>query len=65
MTILVRNLDGTTSEFRAPWKLRLVSFDIEDENGDGIFEPGEHVLVRRIRICNVGRIQVIGCLLLS
>ncbi|TKA83691.1 hypothetical protein B0A55_00261 [Friedmanniomyces simplex] len=37
-----------------PWKLRLVSFDIEDENGDGIFEPGEHVIVRRIRISNIG-----------
>ncbi|CAK1365084.1 unnamed protein product [Cercospora beticola] len=40
MVILVQNLDGTISEYDKPWKLRIVSFDIEDENGDGIFEPG-------------------------
>ncbi|KAK5123601.1 hypothetical protein LTR85_002639 [Meristemomyces frigidus] len=52
--IVVRNQDGTSSEYREPWKLRLVSFDVEDENGDGIFEPGEHVVVRRVRVQNIG-----------
>ena len=52
VTIVVRNLDGTDNAYEEPWKLRLVSFDIEDENGDGVFEPGENMIVRRIRISN-------------
>lgn len=59
MTILVRASDGTTTQYESPWKLRLVSFDIEDENGDGIFEPGEHVVVRRICIQNIGKLPAV------
>lgn len=54
MVILVQNLDGTISEYDKPWKLRLVSFDIEDENGDGIFEPGEKIIIRRVCVENIG-----------
>jgi hypothetical protein len=32
-----------------------VGFDLEDENVDGIFEPGEHLFVRRIRVKNFGK----------
>ncbi|GIZ44888.1 hypothetical protein CKM354_000807300 [Cercospora kikuchii] len=53
MVILVQNLDGTISEYDIPWKLRLVSFDIEDENGDGIFEPGEKIVIRRVCVENI------------
>jgi len=31
-----------------------VDFDLEDENEDGIFEPGEHIFIRRIRVKNSG-----------
>jgi hypothetical protein len=31
-----------------------VSFDVVDENDDGIFEPGEHLLVKNIRVQNTG-----------
>lgn len=59
MTISVRASDGTITQYDAPWKLRLLSFDIEDENGDGIFEPGEHVVVRRICVQNMGKPLVV------
>ncbi|KAK6525330.1 hypothetical protein TWF694_005473 [Orbilia ellipsospora] len=32
----------------------LVDFDVVDENEDGIFEPGEHIYVKNIRIQNTG-----------
>lgn len=48
--------DGSTQQYESLYRLELVDFDVEDENGDGIFEPGEHVLVRRIRIRNTGKL---------
>ncbi|KAF7506176.1 hypothetical protein GJ744_012156 [Endocarpon pusillum] len=53
-TIHVRHADGTRHEYSSPYKLELVDFDVEDENGDGIFEPGEHLFIRRIRVRNTG-----------
>lgn len=53
-TIIVRSCDGEEQEYPSPYNLELVDFDIEDENGDGIFEPGEHIMVKRIRIRNTG-----------
>ncbi len=53
-TIVVRSGDGQEQEYTSPYNLELVDFDIEDENGDGIFEPGEHIIIRRIRIRNTG-----------
>lgn len=56
ITIRVRNHNGTTQQYDSRYRLELVDFDIEDENGDGIFEPGEHILVRRIRVRNTGKL---------
>ncbi|MCJ1398122.1 hypothetical protein MMC11_001319 [Xylographa trunciseda] len=52
--IVVRSEDGSVLNYTSLYKLELLGFDVEDENGDGIFEPGEHVLIRRIRIRNSG-----------
>lgn len=54
VTIAVQHDDGTTREYTSPWLLELIDFDVEDENGDGIFEPGEHIFIRRIRVRNAG-----------
>ena len=53
-TIHVRHADGTRHEYTSRYELELVDFDVEDENGDGIFEPGEHLFIRRIRVRNTG-----------
>ena len=53
-SIFVRYHDGTTSRYDRRYQLELVDFAIEDENGDGIFEPGEHILIRHIRVRNTG-----------
>jgi hypothetical protein len=53
-TIHVRQPDGTRQEYTSQYELELVDFDVEDENGDGIFEPGEHLLILRIRVRNTG-----------
>ena len=53
-TIVVRSRDGGEQEYPSRYNLELVDFDIEDENGDGVFEPGEHIMVKRIRIRNTG-----------
>lgn len=54
VTIAVHHRDGSTVEYSAPWTLELVDFEVEDENGDGIFEPGEHAFIRRIKVRNLG-----------
>jgi hypothetical protein len=54
-TIHVRHDDGTHHEYGSKYELELVDFAVEDENGDGIFEPGEHVFIRRVRIRNTGQ----------
>jgi hypothetical protein len=54
-TIVVRMRDGMQRQYTSKYDLELVDFDIEDENGDGIFEPGEHIYVRRIRVRNNGQ----------
>ncbi len=53
-TIVVRMRDGRHQEYTSKYSLELIYFDIEDENGDGIFEPGEYLYVRRIRVRNNG-----------
>jgi hypothetical protein len=52
--IVVRKADGTEQRYNSIYKLELVDFDVEDENGDGIIEPGEHLFVKRIRVKNTG-----------
>jgi len=53
--IIVRHLNGDRPRYDKCYDLQLVNFDLEDENGDGIFEPGEHVIVRRIVVKNAGK----------
>jgi hypothetical protein len=47
--------DGTEATYPTRYDLKVVSFDIVDENEDGIFEPGEHLLVKNIRVQNTGK----------
>ncbi|XXG98999.1 hypothetical protein Hte_005332 [Hypoxylon texense] len=53
-TIVVQKSDGSQQEYSSLYDLELVDFDVEDENGDGIFEPGEHLFIRRITVRNSG-----------
>ena len=53
--IVVTLRDGTQRNYNSKYNLELVDFDVEDENGDGIFEPGEYAFVRRIRVRNSGQ----------
>ena len=53
-TIFVRFHDGTQQQHDSCYQLELLDFDVDDENGDGVFEPGEHVFIRRIRVRNTG-----------
>ena len=52
--IVVKYHSGQRQRYSKCYDLQLVGFDLEDENGDGIFEPGERLFVRRIRIKNAG-----------
>lgn len=42
------------------YRLKVISFDISDENDDGIFEPGEEVTVRNIVVDNYGAVPSPG-----
>ncbi|KAG8529861.1 uncharacterized protein KY384_005342 [Bacidia gigantensis] len=53
-SIFVKYHNGRTERYSSQYLLELVDFDVEDENGDGIFEPGERVSICRIRIRNRG-----------
>ncbi|KAI9711435.1 MAG: hypothetical protein M1812_007180 [Candelaria pacifica] len=53
-TFYVRHHDGSQQQYTTRYQLELVDFAVEEENGDGIFEPGEHLFIRRIRIRNAG-----------
>ncbi|KAK4449879.1 hypothetical protein QBC34DRAFT_462541 [Podospora aff. communis PSN243] len=46
--------DGTEITYPSLYCLKVVGFDIFDENEDGINESGEHLLVRNIRVRNTG-----------
>lgn len=54
ITIAVQHDDGTTRRYNSAWSLELVDFEIEDENADGVFEPGEFLHIRRVRVRNIG-----------
>jgi hypothetical protein len=56
--IIVRNRDGGRPRYDNCYDLQLVDFDLEDENGDGIFEPGDQVIVRRMIIKNAGKMII-------
>lgn len=53
--IRVLKKDLTEATYPGPYKLEVVSFDVIDENEDGINEPGEHLLVKNIKVKNAGR----------
>ncbi|KAH0564731.1 hypothetical protein GP486_001878 [Trichoglossum hirsutum] len=50
--IRVVNRDLTESTYPDRYDIRVVSFDILDENRDGVNEPGEHLLVTNIKVQN-------------
>ncbi|KAL8673302.1 MAG: hypothetical protein Q9168_002264 [Polycauliona sp. 1 TL-2023] len=52
--LLVRQDNGTVSTYDAIFEFQLLGFDVVDENGDGVFEPGECAIIRNIRIKNSG-----------
>ncbi|KAI8627526.1 hypothetical protein F5Y19DRAFT_486768 [Xylariaceae sp. FL1651] len=54
VTIIVQRPDQSRQEYSSLYSLVLTDFDVEDENGDGIFEPGEHLFIRRIKVQNSG-----------
>jgi hypothetical protein len=60
--IYVTSKTGPDQMYRSRYQLELVDFDVEDENEDGVNEPGEHVFVRRIRVKNTGTYEVPFCL---
>lgn len=53
--VLMNN--NTESTYPTIYKLRVVSFDVVDENEDGVNEPGEHLLVKNIRVENTGKLR--------
>jgi hypothetical protein len=46
--------DGTEATYPARYELKVISFDVVDENQDGINEPGEHLFVKNVRVENSG-----------
>lgn len=61
VVIFVKSRTATEPEqYRSVYQLELVDFDVEDENEDGIFEPGEHLFIRNIKIKNAGESRGYG-----
>lgn len=54
VTFAVHHNGGSTQECSSLWLLELAGFEVEDENGDCVFEPGESLSIRRIYVRNVG-----------
>ncbi|KAH8656136.1 hypothetical protein BGZ60DRAFT_417858 [Tricladium varicosporioides] len=52
--VTVKRNDGTEATYPTRYELKVVSFEVVDENDDGINEPGEHLIVRNIRVQNTG-----------
>lgn len=42
------------STYDSKFEFQLLDFDVVDENDDGVFEPGECVIIKNIRIKNSG-----------
>ena len=47
--------DGAPNPYSEKFNFQLVSFEVEDENQDGIFEPGECIVISNIVVSNTGR----------
>ena len=52
--IVVNCYDGSVSRYDSKFEFQLSEFEVEDENGDGIFELGECVIIKNIRVKNLG-----------
>jgi hypothetical protein len=52
--VKVLRRDGTEATYPTRYELKVVSFDVVDENQDGINEPGEHLFVKNVRVENTG-----------
>ena len=59
---IVRMPNNTRQIYNSKYDLELVGFDVEDGDGDGIFEPGDFLYVRRIRVRNNGQHTEIECI---
>ncbi|KAH7381945.1 hypothetical protein BKA64DRAFT_684616 [Cadophora sp. MPI-SDFR-AT-0126] len=46
--------DGTVSKYASRYDLRIENWMLKDENDDGIYEPGENIMVQNIAIRNHG-----------
>ena len=53
--------DGNISRYNSRYDIRIESWVLQDENDDGVFEPGEKVLVRDIVVRNYGSWSWIFC----
>lgn len=53
--------DGGSATYSSRYILEIVGFDVQDENDDGINEPGEYVFVTNIVIKNTGKRQGHHC----
>jgi hypothetical protein len=54
VTITVEHAGGLTRSYTSAWSLELVDFELEDDNADGVFEPGEFLHIRRVKVRNTG-----------
>lgn len=52
--IKVKSSNGMESVYPGKYHLTVTSFEVVDENGDMIMEPGEHIIVRNICVQNTG-----------
>lgn len=52
-SIFVQTAEGPRI-YTSAFDFQLNGFDIADENGDGIFEPGECVVIKSIYVSNIG-----------
>ncbi|KAF8540941.1 hypothetical protein BDD12DRAFT_546975 [Trichophaea hybrida] len=52
--ITVRQADGSRQSYMSKYTIELVSFQVTDENDDGIIEPGEYIYIERIVVHNKG-----------
>ena len=46
--------DLTKATYPSRYRIEVLSFDVVDENEDGINEPGEYLRVQNIRVRNSG-----------
>ena len=52
--INVEDSGGTTKSYVNRYHLVVKSFEVVDENKDGIYEPGEYLIVKNIIVHNQG-----------